>query len=246
MQFIKQTKATDHKPSQTQEPLYHGSIKYDGYYIQIHKKDNNIVAYSSNGKLLTPCPALVTDIQKIPFNVVLEGEYLGDTLGELGDRDRVSFKNELTGKIIIFDIINKDPFKERLKIINNLAVLPLKRLTITQHKPMTIKEAQSSIYDGLEGYILKSPTHLQNKGKTSKSLKIKGIYTADVKIISIDKEELTVKCADENGISCTFNIAEYLLDILTPSLVVEVQYERIKKAYVSARFLRIRDDKTID
>ncbi len=246
MQLIKQTKSTDHKPSQTKEPLYYGSKKYDGYYIQIHKKDKKIVAYSSNGKLLTLCPALIADIQKIPFDVVLEGEYLGDTLGKLGDRDQVSFKNELTGKIIIFDIINQDPFKERLKIINNLAVLPLKWLTIAQHKPMTIKEAQSSICDGLEGYILKSPTHLQTKGKTAKALKIKGIYTADVKIISIDKEKLTVRCADENGISCTFNIAEYMLDLLAPSLVVEVQYERIKKAYISARFLRIRDDKTID
>ena len=95
---------------------WHSSIKYDGNYVQIHKKGTEVKFYTSGGKefyLPEVANELLTNNPNLNF--ILEAEYIGDSLGKLGNRTQAAklttYRTEYTKGIVSKAVQGKDVFK---------------------------------------------------------------------------------------------------------------------------------------
>ena len=132
--MIPQSKGKDlgKVPVSKLDDLYYSSIKYDGHYVQIHKKNNQIKFFTSGGKefyIDHIAEELINNNPNIDF--IIENEYIADTDGKLGSRgkaaklttyrtDFIKGINSITtpGKDIFkaFDIISLDIPSINIKI----------------------------------------------------------------------------------------------------------------------------------
>ena len=253
IEFIEQCKGLDaDKLKISDSELFYSSIKYDGVYIQIQKEGDKVVFFTSSGKEFTCCYAV--EFLKLDFDFKIETEYIVDG-GKLGTRAKAdneikktvkdsSF--ELTGKFMVFDILNSGRnFQDRF-INSGYCFLSrngcFERIT---HVSMTFAMGKNMlegvIKEGLEGLYLIKPTHMQVPGKKSKdAVKLKNKLTADLVCVGWDGIYLLLQ--DDDGLTAKV-AASGMQEYITEGMVVEIEYEQIIKTYNHAVFKRIRHDK---
>ncbi|MDX9738861.1 MAG: hypothetical protein RBT33_00895 [Candidatus Dojkabacteria bacterium] len=213
--MIEQCKATDISKLSTKQlialtksnPNVMVSTKYDGHYIQIHKRGRNISFFTSGNKEFR-LPALerliCSGLKHLDEEFILEAEYIGASKGKLGDRRfagntttwRTEFSKGIHSEInvaketfVVFDIINASAygnsypnFEDRLRVLNKLELTGLVK---AKHTLMSFsdaaKVAKELVAQGWEGAIAKYPSHMYKPGSRVKTaLKIKFRPTADL------------------------------------------------------------------
>jgi len=205
-EFVKQCKGKDFDKvtAPKLDDRYYYSIKYDGNYVQIHKKGDEIKFFTSGGKefyLIDIADYLIEHNQGKDF--IIEGEYIANTTGKMGNRGkctcttyRTLFNKGLpayakTAKIMAFDFISslgnyvlRRTELELLDLGPNIQTVELMGILDLE----TIKSTMLPMYirDGWEGLMLVSPNHIYNEGKRQNtSIKLKDRKTADLKCVDI-------------------------------------------------------------
>ena len=251
------------------------SVKYDGNYIQIHKKGNEVKFFTSGNKeFYWRDIANYLVINNIGRDFILEGEYIANTKGKLGDRTkaaklttyRTNFNKgivmDLPGdeKVMIFDLIDTNlKFKKRLNKLRDLN-LPY-NLQLVKHQLATFpnldKLSKEARLEGYEGIYAKTINHMYLPGKrVNNAIKLKLRPTADLLCIDVEPGEgkyegmigsLVLK--DSKG--RIVKVGSGLDDsdrMKEPNYfigkVIEIEYEQILDTYIQPAFVTIRDDKT--
>ena len=195
--------------------VFYVSTKYDGNYIQIHKKGKEVKFFTSGGKEFYLIDLAEELIANNDSDFILECEYIGTTDGKLGSRGRcttTTFRTRFSknlpcylkdGRFMAFNIlyykshyesqgIEIRKFKEAKNMLNfvNLANSNIDRVKFIG--PMTLNEAE--IYarqlcgNGYEGLMAISPFMEYRPGKrVNEWVKIKAKPTADLKCISANR-----------------------------------------------------------
>jgi ATP-dependent DNA ligase len=211
--MIKQCKGKDIEKVPKSKLLQDGwyvSIKYDGHYVQIHKKGNNVTFFTSGGKEFY-IEHIADELCNLNPNVdfIIECEYIADTTGKLGCRGsaaklttyRTNFAKGLeSGSIVgkdifkVFDIIIEGiPFYIRNMTLNqlNLGTHCEKACTIRE-KPFKLEniDVNSFLDEGYEGLYLKHKDHIYEPGKrVNTAIKLKGRKTADLLCLGMEPGE---------------------------------------------------------
>ena len=154
--------------------------KYDGFRLQIHKKNDKVEVYSRKGEIMTHMfPDIVTEILNLKQNnLIIDSEVLAYnkktdkfypfqvTIKRKRKHDIHKVKGELPVKCLVFDVlcVNGDDltfhsFKERRKIIEQLFsdtinCHPSDGVYVTSGKEIT-DYFQSRLSNGFEGIIAK-------------------------------------------------------------------------------------------
>lgn len=274
--MIKQCKGKDFSKvpaSKLKEGLYLVSIKYDGNYVQIHKKDDEVAFYTSGGKEFY-LNDIANELKNISGDFILEGEYIETTDGKLGCRGsaaklttyRTNFSKGITsnigdGKIIIFDIIDFElPAKDRAKELQN-RFSGISNMPLVSHRLLSINNAivyaKELANDGWEGVMAKHIDHMYVEGKrVNDNIKIKRRMTADLLCtgVSVGKGKYegligALTLVDSKGIEV--DVGSGLTDQLRSmpysffvGKIIEIEYEQIIDTYIQPTFVAIRNDKT--
>ena len=180
------------------------STKFDGHYVQIHKLADTVKFFTSGGKEFY-IPTIANELLELEeSNFILECEYIGKSLGKLGDRTKVGKlttyrtmfeKGEVCDvaedeKFIAFDIIIPDTcYIDRLELLNSLRLGRFIRKATTK-LPMPLESciafAKDEVAAGYEGVYIKHRTHLQEAGKrVNTAIKLKYRPTADLLCIDV-------------------------------------------------------------
>ena len=202
------------------------STKYDGNYIQVHINvaDKEVSFFTSGGKEFYVHSYAVDFLHLAEAcgytnEFILETEWIGNTPGLLGDREKsqgiiTTWRTEFSkrqvsrplkgGKFIVFDIISKQPFFNRLKLLQEL--LNANKfdncIIVVEHNEMTYAEARHCtkqlVKQGYEGGYIKFPMHTQETGKrVNNAIKDKPRPTFD--LLCIGTTEGNGKYAGEIG-----------------------------------------------
>lgn len=267
--MIKQSKATTYSDQEITDHNFYVSIKYDGNYIQAHcDGKGNTRFFSSLGNEFK-CENIAEVLKDIDYPVILEGEFLGESNGKLGDRRFAAtlrtlvanFKNDRDNEPVnynvkFFDIIMEDTeFKYRRKRLEELKFSPLYKAKHRYCKTFedAYNTAQNFILLGYEGGIVKYENHLYIPGKRLlTSLKVKRNYTADLLCVDVSEGKgkytgqigsLILQDKDGNKV----NVGSGLNDddrTFSPDYykgkIIEIKYESFQNTYVQPRFVCVR------
>lgn len=188
--------------------------KYDGNYVQIHKKGDKVTFFTSGGKQFY-IQYIARDICRIfaGCDVVLEAEYIGKSEGKLGDRIhaaklttyRKAFEKNIITKAVagtdtfkVFDILENGDntmrcFENRIKLLQEFNFSSYVQL-VDFSFPSTLVEAKkiakmhTSL--GYEGCYAKHVSHVNIPGKrVNNAIKIKPRPTADLLCIGVTEGE---------------------------------------------------------
>lgn len=254
---------------------YYLSIKYDGNYVQIHKKGDTVKFYTSGGK-----PFYIANIAEelIELNpgvdFILEAEYINESSGKLGQRRKAaklttyrtmfgkakSLASE-DEKFMVFDVIKIGTFAERLDTLVNIKG-GRHCETAVQYGPYSLEECKDSakgfIKRGFEGVYLKHKDHEYYAGKrVNNAIKLKMRPTVDLLCTGVIAGEGkytgmigSLELTDSFGrVVC---VGSGLSDLdrsgsVTNYLdkVIEIEYEQIMDTYIQPTFVRVREDKII-
>lgn len=214
MEFRKQNKGTALEKisarSLVDDDQYYSSIKYDGQMVQIafDYKTQEVKMWSSNGKPFYNLD-LASDIQasnQISFHI--EAEYVGESLGRLGDRGKSSkittYRTEFAKGILsegnpnetfhVFDILSFDgqdvtqvPFKDRLGMLMQLTDTNTFK-TVEHVAGKTLEDAKAerdfAITVGWEGIMLTHADHVvKSTGRSNLRIKLKETPTGYATIV---------------------------------------------------------------
>jgi ATP-dependent DNA ligase len=117
--MIKQCKGKDIEKvpkSKLLQDGWYASIKYDGHYVQIHKKGNNVTFFTSGGKEFY-IEHIADELCNLNPNVdfIIECEYIADTTGKLGCRGSAAklttYRTNFAKGLESGSIVGKDIFK---------------------------------------------------------------------------------------------------------------------------------------
>jgi len=191
---------------------YYTSIKYDGNYCQIEKFGSKVKFFTSGGKRFYDYDK-AEELKKLPYDFVIETEYIANTDGRLGSRGKCTLTTARTnyskyikwngGTYKVFDILyykdtnrldaaNLDIFEKRLKYLRHLN-LP-EGMEVVTFTLMSLQKAKLWLKDvvaiGMEGLFLKHRTHTyQPKGRSNLAIKLKPYNQIDLKCIGINEGE---------------------------------------------------------
>lgn len=198
---------------------YYAGIKYDGNYVQIHKKGDKVIIFTSGGKafrLLDLEAVLVSNNPNVDF--ILEAEYIGNTSGTLGSRGlcttttwRTEYKKGIASfaagtKFKVFDILylkseqaehiftgSHIPFETRQTLLLG-NVNFTKHITPVVFTKMSLDAAQEGaklhIKNGWEGFFLFHPLHIiKTNGRSNLAIKVKYRPTAELLCIGVTEGE---------------------------------------------------------
>lgn len=196
------------------------SVKYDGNYIQVHIDVHaKIVKFYTSGGERFHVPYYAREFidMIVRFNdnrlthdpfidkIILETEWIGDTDGKLGSREKcqgiiTTWRTEYAkgilsmpliteGKFIIHDIINSDPYELRYKLVNRFADSVALAGSMCLDNFMSIDEVSefSKLIRnmGYEGVYAKHRSHKHESGKRlNTAIKHKPRPTADLVCIN--------------------------------------------------------------
>lgn len=192
------------------------STKYDGNQIFIIKEDTSVRFFTSDWKQFD-LPLIANNLENIPADFMLVGEFIYDCEGKLGSRGKsailTTFRTNFAKGIVnvgtgqtkcmvkVFDcisihngkLITDIPYVDRLLNVSMLTESS-KYLEIVDHGFMTGKQAKVFVKDmialGWEGVMLVEPSSLYNIGKrVNHSIKLKERPTADLMCIDIIEGE---------------------------------------------------------
>lgn|GEM_PF-5333322 len=98
--------------------------------------------------------------------------------------------------------------------------------------------------NGLEGLFIKRDSHLNISGRSKDAFKLKNILTADLRVVSIKGNYLTLE--DDNHIQAKVKVGAFILEDIKVNNIVEVSYEFICKKYNGTKFISLRLDKELN
>jgi len=192
---------------------YYASAKYDGNYCQIEKFGTEVKFFTSGGKQFYDFTK-GEELSKLPYDFIIEAEYIADTNGLLGDRGRCTLTTARTnfskglkwngGSYMVFDILyfrdekrlseeaNPGEFRHRLRYLQILR-LP-KDMQLVNFRLLTIAQAKDWMEEitavGVEGVFLKHPTHkYRDIGRSNLAVKLKPNHQIDLTCIGIVEGE---------------------------------------------------------
>jgi DNA ligase-1 len=158
------------------------SEKYDGWRLIYSNKK----FYTRQGNEILLDPKMYRDLEDIPDDIILDGELWSDysKVGEVA-----SLGKDL--KFLVFDLINDQPFSQRLKTLKKL-IVPGKRIKLVDHKLISsdgnypfVEELLSEVTarDG-EGLVFRRADQLYQTGaRPSDFLKLKKMDTTEVEVV---------------------------------------------------------------
>jgi ATP-dependent DNA ligase len=195
---------------------WYPSIKYDGNYVQIHKKDNEVQFWTSGGKQFY-IEHIADELLNLNPDVdfIIECEYIADSEGKLGDRTKAAKlttyrtlfskgleSNTIPGKDIFkaFDciaygtrtLVNSDKFTKRLENLKSLELGTHIEVVEIPNKSFSLDKIKLSgfIKEGYEGLYLKHESHVYEPGKrVNTAIKLKSRATADLLCIDVEAGE---------------------------------------------------------
>jgi len=257
MTFIEQCKGIDaNKINIKDEDIFLVSQKYDGIYIQIQKKDNEISFFTSSGKDFKCSVGNDFLALNLDYDFIIEAEYILKD-GLLGTRayadneiKKVIKDNnfKLNGTFMIHDIININKnFIDREKHFNVFqsytnSFIPVKNVLMNFSDAKKLLDIFRS--ENKEGLILKKENYIYKTGKrTNDIIKLKPKYTADLKVISIKDDYYTLEddCGRIINNLRISGIAEYA----KIGTIIEIEYEQLLNTYQIPVFKCIRFDKMV-
>ncbi len=168
--------------------------KYNGHRCLIHRKDNELIAYSRNGKVINSIPHILTPalLARMHNKLTIDGElYLhGTALQKISSYVTKLQDQSLALTYVCYDAMIPGEYKTRLNFIRtafhntaNFKIAP----TFLNPKPEKIKiELELTIIKGYEGLMLRQPGFEYADGKRSKALlKIKQWLDDEFVVIAI-------------------------------------------------------------
>lgn len=202
--FVKQYKGKDlDKVPESKLDMngyWYVGIKYDGNYVQIHKKDDKILMFTSGGEPFC-VEEICKDLLQIKYDFIIEAEFLNNCDGtKLNDRNfcstataRANFKKKIktsmpNSSIRIFDILNFNDVDIRDITFNirNSIVKENFDLRISKHVKLvdfykttygqSISFSRELIHQGGEGAFAFNSEHtIFDKGRSNLAIKLKDI-----------------------------------------------------------------------
>ena len=278
MNFIKQCKGKDISkiPASklVENDFYYVSKKYDGNYVQIHKKGDKVKFYTSGAKEFYPID-IADKLMEMEEDFILEAEYIANTDGKLGSRGKCTLTTARTlfskglpyynrgGVFKVFNLIHMDDFDSR---INRLWMLDLpKELErvdqITVSSLSNGKEIKDKyVASGYEGAMVVSLSAEYKPGKrVNNVIKLKSRETVDLVCFGVlpgeGKYEGLIGSLQltDTDTGITVCVGSGLSDKdrhRNPKVfldkVVEIEYERIDKTYIQPVYKGVRYDKNLE
>jgi len=182
---------------------YDGAIlqpKLDGHRCLVTRHDGQIIAYSRQGKLIPSIRHITSVLDKVlPEGVTLDGEAYchGVALQTIGSWIKREQEDTLKLNYVVYDLISKDPFQERLGELMTI----LSPILMSDDKNSPIRSVGNYVYtgdkyvrelfdsvrvEGYEGLILRTNDRGYEPGVRSQSLiKIKKFFDDEFKVLSV-------------------------------------------------------------
>ena len=220
--FRKQYKGKDIQKlpvSKRVENGWYAAVKFDGQYLQIHKKGNDFWFFTSGGKQLF-IEQIAEELAHIDHDFIIECEFNDKgTRGIcLNDRTKSSttkyvteFKKGLRSFadrciIHVFDILNLDGddirghhYSSRRMYLNslfglsNFAYVALARSTGPMSLTSIENAAVAAIEEGKEGLFAYNMNHtIGERGRSNLAIKVKGIKSKIMKCIGVDQSSTVI------------------------------------------------------
>lgn len=160
--------------------------KYDGHRCLVTRQNDELIAYSRNGKLINSIDHILDHIS-IPEGVTLDGElYIhGLPLQTISSYVRKLQPDSAKLQYIVYDQISEGRFADRYNSLMNYRLGGGAELAPTyRHPPFTLAEAKDQGYEGL---IARQNNAGYEAGKRSAQLlKIKSRLDIEAKVIAIE------------------------------------------------------------
>lgn len=168
--------------------IMYAQRKYDGNRCLIANIDDNVVAYSRNGKVLN-IPHITNDIT-IPRGMIVDGELYchGETLQTICSWIKRQQDNTKLLQYVMYDVVSELPFRERYDLLDKV-----RHGCATAAPTYTIENKQEAYNwfklfrdEGYEGAMIRWGKDGYIPGKRSKNLlKMKAWNDTEFKIVDI-------------------------------------------------------------
>jgi len=169
--------------------------KLDGHRCLVTKANNELIAYTRQGKRIHTIPHILNEIE-IHEGYTLDGELYahGESLQTIASwvkREQPSTKS-LT--YCVYDTIMSAPFADRLAHLQTLDMFSvptqsvnLVKTELVEHDRVTLVElSEQAVERGYEGLIVRCPRTPYEPGRRSPSLlKVKPVQDAEFKVIDV-------------------------------------------------------------
>ena len=168
--------------------------KYDGNRCLITRIDDDIIAYTRNGKVVESIDH-ITSLIDIPDGMIVDGELYAHGVKLQTIRSWISRKQEDSKKLSYhaYDVISDKPFSERFKMLENFGDGNIVQVAPTHH---VASEEQLNTYyqifveDGYEGAMLRWGNAGYESSKRSKYvLKKKQVFDSEATVIGMSLSE---------------------------------------------------------
>lgn len=163
-------------------------LKLDGNRCIITRQNNDLIAYSRNGKIIDTIDH-ITDGIDIPEGTYLDGELYahGVKLQTIMSWTKRRQGNTLKLKYHVFDMISTETFRERWDILNSFSLgLNVEYVPTWNNDDSNAPSLNDALDAGYEGLILRLNGYGYQDGKRNKSLiKIKQFYDNEFYVVDI-------------------------------------------------------------
>lgn len=149
--------------------------KFDGHRCLITKINNEIIAYSRQGKIIDTIDHITKNLD-IPEGVTLDGELYchGQSLQTLASWIKRKQEDTLKLRYVVYDTINFSSYEERFKMLLDLKIDPTTIIIADSMKINNSENVPSTFYKaknlGYEGLIVRQDGIGYGIGKRSTSL----------------------------------------------------------------------------
>lgn len=198
--FLKAMKCSRYDEEQNKIPYDETYVqpKLDGHHCSIVKSNGELIAYSSNGKIITTIDHILKEID-IPEGTALEGElyHHGTIIQTIGSWVKKLQPNSLKLHYHVYDIVSSDCYSKRYKMLKTLTLgsrASVLETALIKGRFETAPILAGFIRRGYEGAVFRLLDHPYRPGARSKGvIKVKPMHFDDG--FAIDDEFLVVNIA---------------------------------------------------
>ena len=220
--------------------------KYNGNRCLITRFEDEVVAYSRRGKIISSIPHIISTID-IEEGQTLDGElYIhGVSVQQLGSLIRKQQPDSVKLKFVCYDMVSKLPFNRRMNEISAMNLGPFVEVAKTGvFKPgitSVSEEMAAALENGYEGIMLRQgDTGYEPGVRSSSLLKVKPVYDAEFMVIDVQSSKddwavLVCRHKDKTFKVCAPGTLQQKF------LILEQKHLHIGK-YVNVEFREFTDD----
>jgi ATP-dependent DNA ligase len=131
--------------------------KYDGHRCLVTRHEGDLVAYSRNGKLIHTLDHILEGLGCLPEGVTIDGEIYchGEKVQTIASWCKRLQPATLSLSYIVYDIVNKAPYQERLQLLQSMEFGGHIQISPTWKTDKGVKiDMDDAIEKGYEGLIL--------------------------------------------------------------------------------------------